>query len=299
MMATVCSQRKNLVLHPTPALLPGGDLGVLDALTSRGMTEATIVDQQGGLLTVTLNRPHRKNAISAAMWNELEAALVRAEVDPSVRALVITGAEGNFSSGADLSGEESNGLTGHGPQPVLHEMRIVGRIIGRLHELPKPTIAAVDGVAVGVALGIAMACDLVIATDRARFMQVFVKRGLALDGGTSWTLPKLIGPRRAKQMAFFGEPVDAATALEWGMVNEVVAPEDLDATARDWGIRLADGPTTALSLIKSQIDASETSTFAEALEGEARSQHIVYTTNDMNEGIKAFIERRPPKFTGV
>jgi len=262
------------------------------------MTEATIVDQQDGLLNVTLNRPHRKNAISAVMWNELEAVLVQAEVDPTVRALVITGADGNFSSGADLSGDESNGLTGRGPQPVLHEMRIVGRIIGRLHELPKPTIAAVDGVAVGVALGMALACDLVIATDRARFMEVFVKRGLALDGGTSWTIPQLVGLRRAKQMAYFGDTVDAATALEWGLINEVVAPDALQGTAREWGKRLATGPTTALSLMKTQIDASATSTFDEALEGEARAQHIVYTTDDMQEGIRSFFERREPRFTG-
>ena len=169
------------------------------------MGTTTIVEREDGLVTVTLNRPQRKNAISATMWNELDEIVSEVEVNPGDRALVLTGAEGNFSSGADLSGEESNGLTGHGPQLVLHEMRIVGRIIGRLKALPKPTIAAVDGVAVGVALGIALACDLVIATDRARFMEVFVKRGLALDGGTSWTLPHLVGPRRAKQMAFFGE----------------------------------------------------------------------------------------------
>src|SRR5262245_14058655 len=199
------------------------------------MGEATIVDREDGLVTVTLNRPQRKNAISAVMWNELEAIITEVEIDPSARALVLTGAEGNFSAGADLSGEESNGLTGHGPQLVLHEMRIVGRIIGRLHHLPKPTIAAVDGVAVGVALGIALACDFVIATDRARFMEVFVKRGLALDGGTSWSIPRLVGPRRAKQMAFFGDTVDAATALDWGLINEVVAPEAMADTAREWG----------------------------------------------------------------
>ena len=201
------------------------------------------------------------------MWNELDAIVTEVAVTPGDRALVLKGAEGNFSAGADLSGEESNGLTGHGPQLVLHEMRIVGGIIGRLKGLPMPTIAAVDGVAVGVALGIALACDLVIATDRARFMEVFVKRGLALDGGTSWTLPRLVGPRRAKQMAFFGETVDAATALEWGLINEVVAPEELDATAAEWGHKLAAGPTTAISLMKTLIDGSATATFEEARRG--------------------------------
>jgi 2-(1,2-epoxy-1,2-dihydrophenyl)acetyl-CoA isomerase len=269
-----------------------------DASIDRRENAATIVERAGGLVTVTLNRPKRKNAISAAMWNELDAVFAEVEVDPTLRALVLTGAEGNFSAGADLSGEESNGLTGHGPQLVLHEMRIVGRIVGRLQRLPKPTIAAVDGVAVGVALGMALACDLVVATDRARFMEIFVKRGLALDGGTSWTTPRLVGPRRAKQLAFFGDTVDAATALEWGLINEVVTPDALAETAHEWGRRLATGPTTALSLMKAQIDASATSTFEQALEGEARAQHIVYTTTDMEEGITAYLERREPRFTG-
>src|SRR5207342_285160 len=235
---------------------------------------ATIVERKGGLVTVTLNRPRRKNAISAAMWNELDAILTEVEIDPTARAMVLTGADGNFSAGADLSGEESNGVTGNGPQLVLHEMRIVGRIIGRLQRLPKPTVAAVDGVAVGVALGIALACDLVIATDRARFMEVFVKRGLALDGGTSWSLPQLVGPRRAKQLAFFGDVLDAPTALEWGLINTVVAPDELATTAADWGRRLAAGPTVALSLIKTLIDEGTTSTFSEAIEAEARAQHV-------------------------
>lgn len=259
---------------------------------------AVLAEQDEGLLTITLNRPKRKNAIGAATWNELDALFIHANVDPSVRAVVLTGADGNFSAGADLSGEESNGLTGHGRQLILHEMRIVGGIIGRIKSLPKPTIAAVDGVAVGVALGVALACDLVVASDRARFMEVFAKRGLALDGGTSWTLAHILGPRRAKQLAFFGDTLDAATALDWGLVNEVVPAEELPALAADWGRRLASGPTTALGLMKSQIDAALTTTFAEALEGEARAQHIVYTTKDMQEGIASYLERREPKFTG-
>src|SRR3546814_18712272 len=129
-------------------------------------------------------------------------------------------------------------------------MRLVGLIIGRLQHLPKPTGAAVDGVAVGVALGIALACDLVLASDRARFMEVFVKRGLALDGGTSWSVPRLVGPRRAKQMAFFGDTVDAAPALDWGLINEVVTPEELPATASGGGMRLATGPPTATLPLK-------------------------------------------------
>jgi 2-(1,2-epoxy-1,2-dihydrophenyl)acetyl-CoA isomerase len=272
-------------------------MGIADPV-ERHEHQATIVERHGGLLTVTLNRPTRKNAITAAMWKELDEVFREAEVDPTVRAVVLTGAEGNFSAGADLSGDESDGLTGRGRQPILHEMRIVGGIIARIKHLPKPTVAAVDGVAVGVALGIALACDLVLASDRARFMEVFVKRGLALDGGTSWSVPQLVGPRRAKQMAFFGDTVDAGTALSWGLVNEVVSPEELPEVARAWGQRLASGPTTAISLMKAQIDAAADVTFDQALEDEARAQHIVYTTKDMMEGMTAYMERRDPSFVG-
>ena len=263
------------------------------------MSDAVLVEHQDGLVTVTFNRPHRKNALNAESWIQLDAALTQAERDPSCRALVLTGADGNFSSGADLSGDDSgNGLMGEGPQLIVHEMRAVGRMIARLQSLPKPTIAAVDGVAVGVALGLVLACDLVLATDRARFIQVFVKRGLALDGGSSWTLPRLVGIRRAKQMAFFGDTIDAATAMEWGLINEIVAPEDLAEVAGAWGQRLASGPTTALSLIKHLLDSSSNASFEDAIEAEARAQHIAYTTSDMAEGMTAFLERREPRFTG-
>jgi 2-(1,2-epoxy-1,2-dihydrophenyl)acetyl-CoA isomerase len=257
------------------------------------------VERDGGLVTFTFDRPERKNAVNAAIWNALDAALHDVENDPDVRALVVTGAGGNFSSGADLSGEGGGGgLTGRGVQPIVNEMRTVGRIISRLRHLPKPTIAAVDGVAVGVSLGIALSCDLVLATERARFMEVFVKRGLALDGGTSWSLPRLVGLRRAKQMAFFGDTVDGPTALEWGLVNELVAPEALAETAAEWGQRLATGPTVAISLIKTMMDEGMESSFDAALEGEARAQHIVYGTKDIREGMLAFAERREPRFTG-
>lgn len=262
------------------------------------MTAATLVERCDGLITVTFNRPEKKNALNAQNWADLDGVLTELETDPGARALVLTGAAGNFSSGADLSGEGSGGLTGHGRQLVLNEMRIVGGIVTRLQRLPKPTIAAVDGVAVGVALGLALACDLIVATDRARFSEVFVKRGLALDGGTSWTLPRLVGLRRAKQMTFFGDDLPAAKALEWGLVNEVVAPEELAAVAQDWGRRLASGPTAALSLIKTLLDSSSASGFADSVEDEARAQHIVFTTKDMREGMAAFLERREPRFTG-
>jgi 2-(1,2-epoxy-1,2-dihydrophenyl)acetyl-CoA isomerase len=276
------------------------------------VSDKTLVEREDGLVIVTLNRPHKKNALTAQNWNDLDEIFAEVEDEPSDRALLLTGAGGTFSSGADLSGglgegdgqgggneRQSGGLTGKGLQLIVHEMRTVGQIISRLQRLPKPTIAAVDGYAVGVALGLVLACDLVVASDRARFMEVFVKRGLALDGGASWSLPRQIGLRRAKQMTFFGDPVDAARAYDWGLVNEVVPPEALLETAKAWGHRLATGPTTALSLIKRLLDASSGSSFEEAIEDEARVQHIAYTTADMAEGIASFLERREPRFTGT
>jgi 2-(1,2-epoxy-1,2-dihydrophenyl)acetyl-CoA isomerase len=260
--------------------------------------DSMLVERSDGLVTVTFNRPARKNALNAASWSDLDTILTEVTRNPADRALLLTGAGGNFSSGAELGGG-GGGVTGHGPQLIVHEMRVVGDLINRLHRLPKPTIAAVDGVAVGVALGIALACDLIVASDRARFSEVFVKRGLGLDGGTSWSLPRQVGLRRAKQMAFFGDWVHAEQALAWGLVNEVVAADDLPEVAAAWGRRLAGGPTTALSLIKRLLDESGTSTFEQMVEAEARTQHVVYTTKDMREGVNAFLERRDPDFTGA
>jgi len=266
------------------------------------VSQATIVEREGGLVTVMFNRPERKNALSAENWNDLDRVLTEVALDPGARALLLTGAGGNFSSGADLGGGGEpgiSGLTGRPQQAPLHEMRWIGELINRLHRLPKPTLAAVDGVAVGVGLGLALACDLIVASDRARFSEIFVKRGLALDGGTSWSLPHHVGMRRAKQLAYFGDIVDAATALEWGLVNEVVPADDLPTVAREWGQRLAKGPTTALSLIKRMLEEGAGSTFEQATEGEARAQQIIVGTDDLTEGLTAFIERREPNFTGT
>ena len=201
----------------------------------------TLVERKDGLVTVTFDRPEKKNALGAEHWQALDEVLVEMAVNPHDRALLLTGAGGNFSAGANLSGglssdggEQASGLTGRERQLVMSEMRIVGDTINRLHRLPKPTVAAVDGVAYGVALGLALACDLIVASDRARFCQVFVKRGLAMDGGTSWSLPRQIGLRRAKQLAFFGDVLTADQALRWGLVNEVVAPDDLPKIAGEW-----------------------------------------------------------------
>ena len=261
--------------------------------------EAIRVERQAGLVTITLDRPAKKNAIDARMWIELDRTLAEVAADPNDRALILTGAGGNFSAGADLSGNPSGkGLTGGPLQPIVQEMRIVGDIVLRLQRMPKPTLAVVDGVCVGVSLGLALACDLVLASDRARFSEIFAKRGLALDGGTSWLLPRRIGLNKAKELAFFADFVDAKEAETMGLVNKVVPAGELDALAGEWGRRLAAGPTLALGLSKRLLDASSSVTLAQALEDEARCQHITHASKDVREGIAAFLERRKPRFGG-
>jgi 2-(1,2-epoxy-1,2-dihydrophenyl)acetyl-CoA isomerase len=261
--------------------------------------EAIRVERREGLVTITLDRPAKKNAIDAQMWSELDRTFAEVAADPGDRALVLTGAGGNFSAGADLSGNPSGkGLTGGPVQPIVQEMRSMGDIILRLHRMPKPTLAVVDGVCVGVSLGLALACDLVLASDRARFSEIFAKRGLALDGGNSWLLPRRIGLHKAKELTFFADVIDAKEAGSIGLVNRVVPAGELDAVAEEWGRRLASGPTLALALSKRLLDASSRVSFDQALEDEARCQHITYSSEDLREGMTAFVQRREPRFSG-
>ncbi len=261
--------------------------------------EAIRVERREGLVTITLDRPEKKNALNAASWIGLERALAEIAANPDDRAVVLTGAGGNFSAGADLSGGNTGrGFTGGPPEPIVQQMRGMGEIVLRLHRLPKPTLAKIDGVCVGVGLGLALACDLALASDRARFSVIFAKRGLALDGGSSWLLTRRIGLHKAKELTFFADLIDAKEAESIGLVNEVVSAGELDAVAEEWGRRLATGPTLALGLSKRLLDGSGSISLAQALEDEARCQHITVTSADMREGIASFMERREPKFSG-
>jgi 2-(1,2-epoxy-1,2-dihydrophenyl)acetyl-CoA isomerase len=264
------------------------------------VAEPIVVERDEGLVTITLNRPERKNALGARAWIDFDRAVTDAALDPDVRAVVLTGAGGNFSAGADLSGEnpEGTGLTGRPVQPIVTEMRVVGDMILRLQRMAKPTLAKVDGVCVGVGLGLALACDLVLASDRARFSAIFAQRGLALDGGVSWILPRVVGLQRAKELAFFGDVIPAADAFAMGLVNRVVPVDELDELAATWARRLATGPSLALGLAKRQLNAASSLTFEQALEDEARCQHITAASHDLMEGLAAFAERRPPRFQG-
>lgn len=259
------------------------------------------VERHEGVVTVTFDRPAHRNAITRAMWDDLGRVLGEVEARPSDRALVLTGAGGAFSAGADLSAAATPAeerTDGGPPASVLRRMQAVNDVVRRLHRLPKPTLAVVDGPAVGVALGLAAACDLVLASERARFGSVFIRRGLGLDGGCSWSLPRQVGLRRAKRMALLGEMVPADDALAWGLVSEVVPVDELEAVARDWARRLAEGPTVALGLTKRLLDGHARSLDA-CLDDEAMAQHVLFATDDVREGLRAFGERRAPRFTGA
>ena len=255
-----------------------------------------LVERDRGVVTVTMNRPERKNAANGTMWRELLAVFDHVAGDRADRALVLTGAGGAFCSGADLS--DPADVAGHPGDPYLAQMRALGDVALRLHRLPKPTIAKVGGVAAGAGMSLALGCDLVVASDSARFSQIFARRGLSVDFGASWLLPRLIGLHRAKELAFFADILSATEAAEFGLVNRVVADEELDAFVDDWARRLADGPTLALSMTKTMLNNSLAVSMEQALEDEARSQAVNFGTRDTREALTAFVERRTPNFEG-
>jgi 2-(1,2-epoxy-1,2-dihydrophenyl)acetyl-CoA isomerase len=258
--------------------------------------ETLTVERAAGVATVTLNRPERKNAANGTMFRELLAVLDDAATDRAVRCLVLTGAGGAFCSGADLS--DPTDVAGRPGDPYLLQMRALADVALRLHRFPKPTIAKVGGVAAGAGMSMAIGCDVVVASASARFSQIFAKRGLSVDFGASWLLPRLIGLHRAKELAFFADILSADEAAGFGLVNRVVPDAELDGFVDDWARRLAEGPTLALSLTKTLLNNSLAVSMDQALEDEARAQSVNFATRDTREALTAFVERRAPTFEG-
>ena len=254
--------------------------------------ETIRVERSDGVVAVTLNRPEKRNALNPQMSLELLETFRAIAADPGDRVVVLTGDGGAFCSGADLTGGEGRDVHS------LVYMRTVGAVALALYTMPKPTIAKVHGVAAGAGCNMALACDLVVASDEARFTQIFVKRGLVVDFGGSWLLPRLIGMQRAKELAFFGDFVSASDARELGLVNRVLPDADLDAFVDEWAERLAAGPPLTLSMTKALLGHSFETSIEQALEDEARSQALCISTDDTREAIRAFVEKRPPVFRG-
>ncbi len=255
--------------------------------------ETLQVARSEGVVTVTLDRPTKRNAVNDVMWRELLAAFTEVADSSEDRVLVITGAGGAFCSGADLSG------AGASERHRLDVMRGIGDVALRLHRLAKPTIAKVGGVAAGAGLNMALGCDLVVASDEARFSQIFAKRGLSIDFGGSWLLPRLIGLHKAKELAFFADVISAKEAQEIGIVNRVVPAGELDAVVDDWARRLAAGPPVALSMTKTMLNNAFAVSMDQALEDEARCQTVNFGTADTAEAMAAFVQKREPRFTGT
>ena len=264
----------------------------MPSLSSRDM-ETIDVRRDGPIVTIELDRPERKNAINGTMWDELLSTFQEISKSSSDRCVVITGANNEFCSGADLAAR------GEGPpQHQLAAMRHVGDVALALHRLPQPVIAKVRGVAVGAGCNLALGCDLVVASTNARFSEIFARRGLSVDFGGSWVLPRRIGLHRAKELAFFADIIDAAEAERIGLVNRVVADGELDAFVDGWAQRLAAAPPIAIAMTKRMLNNSMQVTMEEALDDEGVAQTVNFGTADTTEAMKAFMEKRDPAFEG-
>ncbi len=258
------------------------------------MGETVLRATQGGVLTLSLNRPEVLNACNRALLAELVEGLAEAARNPAVRAVVIRGSGRAFCSGQDLGAT----VPGEGASiaDVVREM--YNPLIRAMSELPKPIIASVGGVAAGAGMSLALAADLRIASTSARFVYGFSGIGLAPDSGASYFLPRIVGVARALEFALLGGAVDAEQALRLGLVTKVVADEDLTQETGLLAARLAGGPTVAFGLTKRVIYEGSTGALSDALEREALYQQLASETDDFREGLRAFAEKRPPQFEG-
>jgi enoyl-CoA hydratase/carnithine racemase len=254
--------------------------------------ETLLVARDGGIVTVTMSRPHRKNALDPVMAAELLATFGSVSLDPSVRVVVLTGAGDAFCSGADLGALTADDVSG------LGHMRDIHRVAQALHDVPQPTVARINGVAAGAGLNLALGCDLTLMSSEARFSEIFAKRGLSTDFGGAWLLPRLVGLHRAKELALLAEVLPAAEAERLGLVNRVVPPDELDALVADWTARLAAGPPIALAQTKALLNQAPSVTLAQALAAEAAAQTVNFSTEDTAEALQAFVQKREPKFRG-
>jgi 2-(1,2-epoxy-1,2-dihydrophenyl)acetyl-CoA isomerase len=267
-------------------------------------TEPTLLFAvEGGVATLTLNRPAARNALTTGLLLDMERMLLEIEADDAVRAVVLTGAGRGFSAGADLKPvskeerrrAEASSFPGDSGGDILDRGN---RCILRLRQLPKPVLGSINGDAVGIGCSLALATDLRIASETARFGVVFSRIGLGPDGGASALLRDLVGTAKALELLFLGDLIDAAEALRLGLVNRVVAEDELADATSELAERLANGPTLAYGFGKQAVYQASDSPFDSLLDLEARNQKIAGRSQDVREGIRAFAERRKPEFRG-
>ncbi|MEA2516804.1 MAG: hypothetical protein QOG16_642 [Actinomycetota bacterium] len=257
--------------------------------------ESLLWDVEGGVATITFNRPEKKNAISAVMFDELPQAFTRAATDASIRCVVLTGAGGAFCSGADL-GDPGN-LAGSAVE-FKDRMGRIHKLVTSFIDCPKPTIAKVTGVAAGAGCNLALGCDLIVASTEASFAELFVKRGLVVDFGGTWTLARVLPLHKAKELALLGEMISAEEADRLGMLNRLCEPGEIDAVVKDLAGRLAGMPPRTVAMLKENLNRSYERSLAENLDAESIAQTMAYTSEDTREAIAAWVEKREPRFTG-
>jgi 2-(1,2-epoxy-1,2-dihydrophenyl)acetyl-CoA isomerase len=258
------------------------------------VTDGLRVEVDGAVATLTLDRPEALNALTVPVKVALRQAFESLSADRAVRAVILTGAGRAFCAGQDLAEREQ-------PDAAPLEAEVRDRynpIIRAIRSMGQPVMAAVNGVAAGAGASLALACDLRICAEEARFVLAFGRIGLVPDSGATWFLPRIVGPAKAAELALVGDQVDATEALRLGLVSRVVPADRLLVEARALAERIAEGAPLAMALTKEALQRSATITLDEALEGEAKLQGIAGASRDHAEGLAAFREKRPPRFTG-
>ncbi len=265
-------------------------------------TDDLIASTADGVLTLTLNRPAARNALSRAMLDALARLLAQAEADPAIGAVLITGAGGAFCAGGDVKGMAQRNESGEAEpidQAIARQRRNQRAISGLLHSMPKPTIAAIPGAAAGAGLSIALACDLRVMADSAFMTTAFAKVGFSGDYGGTYFLTKLVGAAKAREMYFLSDRVDAAEALRLGLANRVVPADALLAEAQALAVRLAAGPRVALAYMKENLNrAFSGGDMDDCLDLEATHHVHCGLTDDHKDAARAFVEKRAPLFKG-
>jgi 2-(1,2-epoxy-1,2-dihydrophenyl)acetyl-CoA isomerase len=273
---------------------------------SNGVGEDVIRRIEGGIAWIVLNRPDAGNAMTTDMRDQISEWLDDASADLAVRVVVITAAgERAFCTGADLRGARAaprprpsgapDNAVGDGARVIRTGWQ---RLVNAVLDCEKPVIAGVNGTAAGGGMHLALACDLVVAAEESKFIEVFIRRGIAPDAGGAWLLTRLVGIQKAKELFFFGDDVPASEAYRIGLVNRLVPRAELEATLKEMAERLAKGPTKAISMAKSLTNRALDVDRATSLHDEALGQELVTHTEDSREGIASFVERRPAEFKG-
>ena len=259
------------------------------------------LSNQGAVGIITLNRPEARNALNPEMFQELGSAIQGCR-DPDMRAVIITGSGGSFCAGADVK-DFVNQLENSGPEGLHQHLKHLAdafhrHVIIPIRQLDKPVIASIDGVAAGGGLSLALACDLRVASDSARFLMAYGNIGATADGGSTYLLPRLIGTARAMELYLSDQPIGAQRALDLGLLNQVFPTAELERSTLEFATRLAQGPTVAYGRVKALFDSSWDASLAGQLDAETEYISNITMTDDFQEGIKAFAEKRSPRFQG-